>query len=93
MLKAKSNVAQVTPENVVPTMLVQKGESVFNNGVAKPPEALPKLTPEQKEKLFQKVDLSGTKGWTVEEQAEVKGLIKEYGSPFAWIVQIWDVYL
>ena len=48
-----------------------------------PPEALPKLTPEQKEKLFQKVDLSGTKSWTIEEWAEVQDLIEEYGSLFA----------
>ena len=52
-------------------MLVQKWESVADDGIAKPPGALPKLTPQQKEKLFQKVDLSGTQNWTIEEQAEV----------------------
>ena len=57
-------------------MLVQKGESVVNNGIANPLEAPPKLTPEQKEKLFHKVDLSGTKSWTIEEQAEIQGLTK-----------------
>ena len=82
-LKAKSAIAQVTPMNAVPTMVAQKEESVVNNGIDKIPEALPKLTSEQKEKVFQKVDLSGTKGWTIEEQAEVQGLIKEYGSLFA----------
>ena len=50
-LKAKSNIAQVTPDNAVPAMLGQKGESVVNNGIAKLPEALPKLTSEQKGKL------------------------------------------
>ena len=63
-------------------MLVQEEEFVVNNCIAKPPEGLPELTPEQKGKLFQKVDLSGTISWTAEEQAEVQSLIEEYGSLF-----------
>ena len=51
-LKARSNTAQVTPTNAVPTMLVQQGESVADNGIAESHEALPKITPEQKGKLF-----------------------------------------
>ena len=62
----------------------KKGESVADDSIAKLPEALPKLTPEQKEKLFQKVDLSGTQNWTIEEQAKVQDLIEEYQSLFTF---------
>ena len=51
-LKVKSNIAQVTPAIAVPAMLMQQGESVADNDVAKPPGALLKLTSEQKEKHF-----------------------------------------
>ena len=34
------------------------------------------------------MDLSGTKSWTIEEQAKVKDLIKEYGSLFT--LESWD---
>ena len=60
-----------------------KKESIAANGIAKPPETLPKLTPEQKQKLIQRMDLSGTHNWSIEEQAEDQDLIKEYGSLFA----------
>ena len=38
ILKAKSNSAQVTPANAVPTCWCKKGNHV-NNGIAKQPEA------------------------------------------------------
>ena len=70
--KGKSNIAQVTPMNVVPIMLVHEAESIVNNSVAKLPEALPKLIPEQIEKLFQKVEFSGTEAGLLRNKSKSK---------------------
>ena len=69
ILNAKSIIAQVAATKAVPAMLIQKGESIADDVIAKQPKALSNLTLEQKEKLFQKVELSDIKDWTTEEQA------------------------
>ena len=43
---------------------------------------LPRLTSEQTDKMFMKLDLSGIDKWAVEHQKEIRGLIKEFGSLF-----------
>ena len=42
------------------------------------------LSPEELEKLFSKVDLTGIVNWSVQEQKEVRDLITEFGFLFAW---------
>ena len=41
------------------------------------------LSPEKEKLLFEKVDLSGTKEWSSEDQEKVKELFREYGQLFA----------
>ena len=41
------------------------------------------LSPEELEKLFNKVDLTGIINWSVQEQKEVRDLITEFGFLFA----------
>ena len=41
------------------------------------------LIPEQTEKLFKKLDLSGIEEWSMEDQEELRALIGEFGSLFA----------
>ena len=41
------------------------------------------LTKDQLEKLFDKIDLSGIKDWSKEDQGEVQKLIKDFGFLFS----------
>ena len=41
------------------------------------------LSPEKEKLLFEKVDLSGKKEWSSEDQEKVKELFREYGQLFA----------
>ena len=41
------------------------------------------LTKDQLEKLFDKIDLSGIKDWSKEDQEEVQKLIKDFGFLFS----------
>ena len=64
---------------------MSKGQSTTipdSNSSAIPPEKH-KLTQDEIDSLMSKLDLTGIKDWSLEEQKEVKNLIIEYGSLFA----------
>ena len=90
-VKAKLITAGIAAANMVPPMLVQGNSQKTEEWLDKrtePPNlnskigTKTKLTKNQLEKLFQKIDLSGIKDWSEKDQKDVKILIKDSGFLF-----------
>ena len=84
-LENKSEKSMNSNMELIPQQLSDKGLTASISELI--PSAIPsekrKLTQEEIQLLMSKIDFSGIKNWSSEEQQEVKDLIIEYGSLFA----------
>ena len=76
-LNKGSVVAVVKAANVVPPMLAPKKEEGKDN------MQMLEKTPEQLDKLFSNLDLSGMQSWSVEQQREMREVFEDYHHLFA----------
>ena len=96
MVPAKSIIAKVTTANVVPhslapnldneTMLKQfeKCRERAQENVGQPIDPkVPELTPEKEKLLFNKIDLTGVRGWDPALIEEAQQLFREFAHIFA----------
>ena len=86
ILKANTVIGKIEAANAVPPMLAPKPEQEKKPEKEEKGDQPPKkrkLTQDEVDLLMSKLDLTGIKDWSSEEQKEVKDLIIEYGSLFA----------
>ena len=74
--KAKFSAANVIPDTLVPHITGKEKSS-------DKPKELSILSQRKQEKLFDEIDLSGTKEWSQEQKEQVRQLFIEFGSLFA----------
>ena len=88
-IKKGTAVAQLSPANVIPKMLAPKlAKCQLESADGEAPEnsklELPKVTDSDRiEKLFSKLDLSGSDSWSEEEKNSVRNLIEKFHHIFA----------
>ena len=88
-IKKGTAVAQLSPANVIPKMLAPKlAKCQLESAAGETPEnsklELPKTTDSDRiEKLFSKLDLSGSDSWSEEEKNSVRNLIEKFHHIFA----------
>ena len=78
---AKMAITQFTAANAIPEMLALYVIDAKEN--EQKTKKLPLLSMEKQDELFEKVDLTGTQEWSVEQKEEVRQLFIEYGGLFA----------
>ena len=74
VLKKGTIVATVKAGNKVPPMLAPK----IHKEKASKKEQIPEKTPARIEKLFNKLDLSGMKGWSLSQKQQMKQVFENY---------------
>ena len=79
-LKKGTIVATIKAANIIPPMLAVKPQLNNNNNKT---EEIPEKTPARLEKLFSKLDLSGTEGWDQEQKDRMKKVFEDYHYLFA----------